>query len=324
MSFHSSLRLALILALFTLVGHAPADKPAPPKEPAAPVIPPELIDADFDKFLDMKLLMSAVDKSDAKALTDIGVKLAEGERVVKRPHKSLPAEKILLLATRAAGESHDKETLARLDQAAKELKYEKLAAAVEVGQKLASAARKVDPPVGLDQAAPEVVILYRGFAEQIRTAKTLGSKQQLDSLEKAVRSADEMGEKLKTSLVKQIAEARSAVPEKADPELDVLASLAMASRGITVEVKGASFALHNSLGIIVKYRIVKPGDTGTHSLAPGATHTIPADVAKGEKLTVVLIHPDNKESAYAVEAGRKYTVSKSRTANKHELTTAPK
>ena len=167
MSSRSWLRLALFLALFAAVGHGRADKPAPPKEPTAPVIPPELIDADFDKFLDMKLLMTAVDKSDAKALTDIGLKLAEGERVVKRPHKALPAEKILFLAARAAGESRDKETLARLEKAAKEMKNEKLATAVEAALQLASAARKVDPPVGLDSASAEVVVLYRGFSEQV-------------------------------------------------------------------------------------------------------------------------------------------------------------
>ena len=42
-----------------------------------------------------------------------------------------------------------------------------------------------------------------------------------------------MDEKLKTALVSQIREAPvTAAPEKADPELDVLASLAMASRGL--------------------------------------------------------------------------------------------
>src|SRR5579871_3302728 len=65
---------------------------------AAAGLPALLRDPAFDRYVDMNLLRKGWDNLDSSLLADVGLQLAEGERVLYRPHKAVGAEQILSLA----------------------------------------------------------------------------------------------------------------------------------------------------------------------------------------------------------------------------------
>src|SRR4051794_9036967 len=52
-------------------------------------LPKKLQDAAFDQYVDIQLMAHAVDALDAELLTDVGLQLAEGERILLRPHQGV-------------------------------------------------------------------------------------------------------------------------------------------------------------------------------------------------------------------------------------------
>src|SRR5262249_9709969 len=79
----------------------PAKDPAPvtgggedDREPAAE-IPAEWRDPAFDRYVDLQLLREALASQDLPALAEMAVQMAEGERILLRPHKAFRADKLL-------------------------------------------------------------------------------------------------------------------------------------------------------------------------------------------------------------------------------------
>ena len=103
------------------VGQAPDPSNQIAGEVAEPQIPDELQDRAFDQYVDMVRLQEAWDRLSAAALADAGLQLAEGERVLFRSHKALPADAVLKAAANIAVEKRDKQTLERLAKAARVL-----------------------------------------------------------------------------------------------------------------------------------------------------------------------------------------------------------
>ncbi|HKI37297.1 MAG TPA: hypothetical protein VKA46_35920 [Gemmataceae bacterium] len=313
----TSIPLAAVLAVLTfglLPARAGDPGPPPPAEPAeAPAeegLPEEFKDRAYERYIDVAYLRDALAKGDPVGLADCALQLAEGERVLLRPHKAVTSDKLFRLAAKVAAEKRDKETLARLGRAAKELKNDELAKAVAAAATLAGGARKPDPSVSvaLDQVRPETVVLYQSFVQEIKSAKSIGSKAQLDALETSVKAAEELDEKLRTPLLKQISDARGALPEKGDPELDVLARLAMASRGGARTVPRISVSLLNKTGGPVTFRVT--GNDRDQSLPAGGPHNRVFAIPPRET-GVVLILPQpapHPKRVYNLKDGGKYQI----------------
>jgi hypothetical protein len=144
---------------------------------------PELVDPAYNRYVDMHTVGHALRQGDADALVDCALQLAEGERVLLRPHRALKQGELLAAALRAAVESHDAEALERLSRVAASRKNEKLAAQVEQASKLADAAR--DPhselTVPVRECTPQQYAEIHQCYSDARLAKITGDARSLES-----------------------------------------------------------------------------------------------------------------------------------------------
>lgn len=195
-------------------------------------VPRELVDAGFRRYADLELLSAALAERDPALLCDVALQLAEGERVLLRSHKGLPARKVFLLAVEAAADKRDRPALDRLLRAAKAQADGGLVELVEVAVKTAGPKRKVDrdlvPPDGMSD---ESLTTFREFIEQVKLAGSLNDRGRLDQLEKQIPGLRELEERNRTGLRKLIREAKRALPDKPDDGDDLLRKLAASGRG---------------------------------------------------------------------------------------------
>lgn len=197
-------------------------------------LPAELQDPAFERHVDLVQLGEALNSGDAARLTDLALQLAEGERILLRPHKGITAEAVLKLALKAAADRKDKATLERLGKAVQAPGREGLREPYELAVKLAASPRRTGPTIAVDQMDPTAIVVFRSYLDQIRSAKNLGDRETLRSLEEGVRGLTELDVKLRGHLTSLINEAKQGLPEQPDPELDVMRRLALASRTYTV------------------------------------------------------------------------------------------
>src|SRR5262245_61010621 len=108
-----------VATLALLAGTSPAQPDQGKKKDEPAPLPAVVVDDPaFERYVDMEALAEAWEDRDAEALTDIGLQLAEGERVLLRSHKGITAEQVLTVAARLAADQRDKKTLQRLSRAA--------------------------------------------------------------------------------------------------------------------------------------------------------------------------------------------------------------
>jgi hypothetical protein len=296
------LALALGLALC-------AAAPAPADDPKG-AIPADAADPAFDKYLDLKALSQALADRKPDAVAGCALKLAEGERALSRKHKAVNSEKLLRLAVDFAHDKRDKETLGRIGKAAKEAKNEDLISLVETTQKLVDLGRKVDPDAAaVEQASPAHAVVFRSLTEEIRAAKSLANRGEIDGLEKTIGKLDPYDSKLKAMLLKQVAAARKALPPKDDPDMDVLARLASASRStkgggafVTMEV-----TLENATKETIEIIYAEPlGQKAPGPLGADQKKTYSLQFVKGKPAAVKL----GKGEAVTVEDKASYRIEK--------------
>ena len=104
-----------------------------------------VLDPAFDTIVTPRALAAAWKHRDASALTDAGLMMAEGERVLKRSRKGLSASELLLAAARIAGQQHDRNTLDRLAGYARERGDSALAQQVQQARKMSAASPSKHP-----------------------------------------------------------------------------------------------------------------------------------------------------------------------------------
>ena len=228
----------VVVALVCLGGTPATGQPQPP--PATPPtsaagerddIPLVWADPAFARYLDAEMLRDALTGGDAAALADCAFLLAEGERVLHRPHRAVKADAVFALAVRTAADTRDAATLDRLAAAAKPAQKE----VVEAARKLATASRAA-APAGLSQDAQET---YRGLADGVATAARLGDADLLARVREAAAKAD-LPAPAKAQLGKLAADAAPPAPDAADADGEMLRKLAGSSRGILDDVSGNS------------------------------------------------------------------------------------
>lgn len=107
-------------------------------------------DPAFDTFVDLQALGRAWDELDPAGVADGALALLEGERVLQRPHASLPAADVAAVAVRLAVEKGDAATLARLEKAAARSGDAKLGETVAAAKLLGGKTRAADPAATID------------------------------------------------------------------------------------------------------------------------------------------------------------------------------
>jgi hypothetical protein len=218
---------------------------------------PAGFDPAFERYLNLGLLSRAWADKDASLLADIGLLLAEGERVLFRSHKAISADQVLSMAAKIAAEKKDTKTLGRLAKALEVHNKPDLAKQVAASLKLGSVSRAPDPALAIsaEKMAPEIFLLFRDTLESITAAKVVGDGESLDIIIQLTPQMTRMPESQRKYLIKVATEARAALPgdgKALDPTAESLDKLLEESRGPGKSGKEAS-----SLG--VKYTTTPKG-----------------------------------------------------------------
>jgi hypothetical protein len=216
--------------------NGPGDEPAgnQPADPTPPPAAPASSDPAFDRYLDTALLARAWREMNPALLTDLGLQLAEGERVLLRPHKEITAAQVLALAARAAADRQDKATLARLAKAAEQRNDAALTAQIKSAQKVAGGTRAPDPglTLAIEDASLASLILFKKTVDRVQAARLAGDRETLQLIQKAAEQMTALPEGQRKHLAKLAGDALTGLPQdaKTDPAAAALAKLAGISR----------------------------------------------------------------------------------------------
>ena len=211
-------------------------KSSDPPPAAAIEIPADLADPAFDRYVDLSLLGPAWSSADAALLSDVGLQLLEGERVLLRPHRKMPGAKVLELAARVATDRHDQPTLQRLAKVADQQGQPGWKAQVASALKLGGAARAVNPAltISVEDLSPTAYAAFHEYREQIEIARAARDKAALEALKKGLGELTGLPEKQRNYLDQQIGDGLASLKGVTDPQQDALAGalnkLADASR----------------------------------------------------------------------------------------------
>jgi hypothetical protein len=241
-------------------------------------------DPAFDRYLDVELLERAWSDKNAALLADVGLQLAEGERVLFRSHKNLTSDQVLAMATRAAVERRDAKTLARLTKAAEATNKAELRAQASGALRLASASRDADPALALpaDRTSPETFLLVRDALERIVDAKVMGDVESLNILIQLAPKMDAIPEAQRKHLAKTATAARDSLPKDAgiDPAAEAIGKLLDEARSPREGRRSAPIRrTKESTTLGIRYVGALNGLRVT-----GLAKTGPTPLAKGEKL----------------------------------------
>lgn len=209
---------------------------------ADPIIPEEFQDPLFGRYVNLHLLGQAWRQMDAGLLTDVACQLAEGERILLRPHKVFSADKLFEKAVRVATEKKDKPTLERLAKLADRQKNQALIAQVAGAQKLAGEARAADPAllVPVEETTPEEFASYRQLLDEVTRARIAGQRTRLDDLEAKLKVLEGLSKPQKEYLLRVISGARAVMPKDIQPDAlsQALDKLSGESRGLCTKCSG--------------------------------------------------------------------------------------
>jgi len=215
----------------------PAKTQAVPEGAAEEEAAPPAADPAFDRYVRLSAVADAVDAADAAALTDTALRLADGERVLLREHKSgLTAAGLAVKAAELAAANGDKESLERLRKAADRLGGDKLGGRLAALEKLASQARATDPAlaVSVEGTTPEAFGEFKSCIVDLERARLLGDREALDQLGQEAARLPSLSGPQSEYLKGQIAVCRKDLPETRDETGLLLGRLGAASRGWSI------------------------------------------------------------------------------------------
>jgi hypothetical protein len=244
-------------------------------------------DPAFDRYVDLNLLARAWADKNAALLADLGLQLAEGERILFRPHRAVSADQVLTMAIKLAAEKREAATLARLSKALEAQRKADLAGQAAAAHKLASVSRAPDNALKVQAGGmrPEIFLLVRDTLASITAAKVAGDRETLDIIIDLTPTMKRVPEAQRKYLLKVATEARNSLPKDAtglDPAAEALDKLLDDTRGRRpgqrLRRPPLGFAA-DSLGVMVL------ADRNGVRVA-GFTIGGPVELAKGAKLKV--------------------------------------
>jgi hypothetical protein len=180
------------------------------------VVPSDLDDPAFARHVDLLLLGTAWDNHDAALITDIGLQLAGGERILMRPHKELKSDSLLEFATHVAGDRKDNVTLLRMKKVAEARKDQRLEALV--ARCTAQAETVDDHPMGnaIEDMSSASLDMHKSAIRKIRSARLAGKGSELDYLDKYFDQQRILHKSQKEHIDKELAKARGNLQKESD------------------------------------------------------------------------------------------------------------
>ncbi len=255
-------------------------------------LPPELRDTGFERYVEVQRIGEALRSLDAGLLSDLALQLAEGERILQRPHRAISSEQLLEIAGRIAAERRDRATLARLSAVWEKRGSKEHASAIAASLRQIAEVPAAEPALSVSvfETSPEAFAQYRALLDSIQLARAIGDATELEALEKDVADAREVPGKHRDYLKRLLAEGHAAVPKQASPATEALRSLAELGRRQN-PAGLAAFRFERRPG--EQFRAALPN--GLEALAPAdgePTYAIAYRIGRDGRGTPVLVRSD--------------------------------
>jgi hypothetical protein len=263
-------------------------------------------DLAFASYVTADEVAEACDRVDPALLTDVALRLGEGERVLCRQHQGgVTSGMLLQKAAALAGERNDKETLGRLKNYAEKVENKDLLVKVQSAQKLGSAGRGIELGLKLPETTSlEFVSRLQNLIAGIRQAEVRGDARSLEMLADEVEQAADLTAAEKDMIRQYIGRVRPSLPPILDPNVLLLRKLEAPERS-AVQKTGSDevfeVIVRNPTPMPLFYKlngrsrsVLPAGMQRTHRGT--GTAVIAFDVGAG----------DRSQRAYTLESGKSY------------------
>lgn len=191
----------------------------------------------FAQYVDLDQLDYAWTFLDAEALADIGIKLADAERILFRSHPAVDSQQVLKIAVRTASVTGAKKALEKLDAYAKKNDRGDMVQQIKLASQLAGKSRSIAPSLSLDDVSIGAFIAYKQAQHDLKAALVIGDIELLKELQERINKYTEKEPAIWTKLNNEINE-----------QVKTMAALGAPSRGGPDDMSGASSALNKLSG----------------------------------------------------------------------------
>jgi hypothetical protein len=217
---------------------------------AATIEPSPKDDPQFATYFDQDALVEAWKSLDADTLTDLALRLAEGEKVLLRNRNSVTSTQLFRAAIHVAVETRNKDALARLKKAT--ASSADLQETVTAAEQVAGQNRAISPAFAAlasgdaEEGSAKAVVLH-----DIQQAMIAQDKAGLESLASAVDSSEAYDEEAKKQIKSAIEAASKDVGADAADYINALNELSADSRSAALD------AIEGSVSRLAKSYLLK-------------------------------------------------------------------
>lgn len=181
-------------------------------------------DPAFDRYVDVQLLGEALQELDASLAADVTLQLAEGERVLGRPHAEMTADAAFSLALRLATTTHDADTIQRLLTVSKSVGRQEWTTQLDAAQTLLSTSRAPQPPLDVEAMSESGALFASAVLNALTLVQAVGDDEALQDLRAEILASEMLSEPERQALLKY-AEGLTEAPAAADAPADDVVSL---------------------------------------------------------------------------------------------------
>lgn len=171
-------------------------------------------DPAFDNYISQENLDNAVHSGDPNHMIDAAMQLAEGERILHRPHSGISAEDMMVSAARIAARKGDNASIDRLKTAAERIGRSSMIRDIDRVVEQTQPIQLPDTP-DMEYANKQEESLGRGLMSSVNHAVIMNDHQRVNDTDEAFREVGvELSQKVNDGLRKFIDNAKASLTKK--------------------------------------------------------------------------------------------------------------
>ncbi|MCA9174989.1 MAG: hypothetical protein KDB14_10955 [Planctomycetales bacterium] len=227
-----------------------------------------LSDPVFNQYVNFAELDGAWTNLDAGTLSDIGIKLANAERILFRNHPAVSSKDVLKVALRTASVQGDVKALEKVEAFAKETDNGEMVGQIKLAKQLAGTSRSLAPQVSLDEVDLDTLIDFKEAQHDLKAALVIGDADLLKELQEQIQGYAEKAPAIWSKLSAEVEQQLKSMKALGAPSRGGPDDMSRASNALN-KLSGASRILGGRIGLAIGGA---PGVTVTRT-APGVSIT---------------------------------------------------
>lgn len=163
-------------------------------------------DPAFERYVDTQLLQLALTLRDASLLVDVGLQLAEGERILLRSHSAASAREVLAAGLELAASQGNQPVLTRIKKYAEQQGNQELLARTTAAARLGASSRTTSDrwQAIVKQASPELIPALTELPQRLQTAVISGDRELIELFAQTVDKQKTFSDEQKRLLKEEI------------------------------------------------------------------------------------------------------------------------